>query len=232
MGQLGGYERAFEYVHRALAFNRQIGNQASTIETLCILGWLHLKNGDAASALASYQDALVAIEASDAHSFVGAAWLGIGEALTELQQLEEAQVALDTALRLQHEMRQTQTIPMNLIALARVAHAQGQRTQALASVDDVLSAVNQHDYEYAADLPSILWTCYQVLQANGDDRALPTLQLAYQRVQAQAASIEDDTLRQSFLSRVKVNREIAKAYRNNRPAATSDSAITTTKTGV
>ena len=232
MGQLGGYERAFEYVHRALALNRQIGNQASAIETLCILGRLHLQNGDATSALASYQDALAAIEASGAHAYASAAWLGIGEVLTELQRLEEAQVALDTALRLQHEMRQTQTIPMTLIALARVAHAQGQRTQALASVAGVLSAVNQHDYEYAADLPSILWTCYQVLQANGNDRALPTLQSAYQLVQAQAASIEDDTLRQSFLSRVKVNREIAEAYRNNRPAATNDSAITTTSTGV
>jgi hypothetical protein len=56
------------------------------------------------------------------------------------------------------------------------------------------------------------WVCYQVLRASGDeDHAADILRSAYALVQAQAASISEETLRLSFLAQVKVNRAIMAA---------------------
>jgi hypothetical protein len=51
-----------------------------------------------------------------------------------------------------------------------------------------------------------------VSHATGDPRAEPVLEIAWQRLQAQAATIDDETLRRSFLENVKVNQLIRELY--------------------
>jgi hypothetical protein len=63
----------------------------------------------------------------------------------------------------------------------------------------------QRDYFY----------CYRVLAATGHpEQARQALQAAYDLVAARAEKITDPALRQNFLERVRVNREIVQKYEN------------------
>ncbi len=171
-----------------------------------------MQRGNAPAALANYQDALSVIERSGAHSYIGMAWLGIGEALIELGRLDAAQVALDKTVNLQGNLPQTQLALSTTCALAQLAYGHNQLAQAMELVYDILAVASLHDYEYGADLPPILWKCYQIAHVVGDKCATSILQMAYRLVQAQATSVEDTALHQSFLTQVKLNREIVTAF--------------------
>lgn len=212
LGRLGDNAHAFEYAQQALMIGRQINSQTSVADALCVLARLLQQSNKVASALAHYQEALAVVQSSGARSYAGTIWLGIGEALIELNRLEEAQVALETALTLQRDVRQGVPDLLILSALAQVLYAKRKATEAIAFVNDILAAIDKRDYEYAANVPAILWRCYVILQAVGDDRATTVLRFAHQLVQMQAAGIDDEALAQSFLTQVKVNRDIALAH--------------------
>jgi len=51
-------------------------------------------------------------------------------------------------------------------------------------------------------------TCYRILQAHHDPRALAILRVAHERLQARAATIGDERLRRSFPEHVPAHREL------------------------
>ena len=57
----------------------------------------------------------------------------------------------------------------------------------------------------------IYWTCYRVLEANSDPRAVGVLRAAHQRLLERADAITDAALRRSFLENVATHRAILKA---------------------
>ena len=59
----------------------------------------------------------------------------------------------------------------------------------------------------------IYLTCYQVLDASGDSRAREFLANAYYVLQTQASAIEDETIRDSFLTNVPSNRSLVAAFK-------------------
>lgn len=241
LGRLGQYGQATQYAEAALALNRHIGYHFGIIVALCTLGWVQGQRGDAHSALASYREAAALIDASGARTFANVADLGVGDALADLGRMDEAREWFQQALIIQRELGQRHAVPVTLSALARVALAQGRLVEASALVDEILSVIEAHGYEHASDKPAMYWACYQVLRATGDDdRAAHALQAAHELVQAQASNIADEALRQSFLTQVKVNREILAAAsshhafslsRNTMAPASNDAAISTTNTG-
>jgi predicted ATPase/transcriptional regulator with XRE-family HTH domain len=241
LGRLGQYAQATHDAEEAVALNQRIGYRVGVIDALCTLGWVHGQRGDAASALASYREAAALIDASGARTYANMADLGMGEALADLGRMEEAREWLQRALTLQRELGQRHAAPMTLSALARVALAQGRLAEASALADEVLSVIEAPDYEHASDKPAMLWACYGVLRKTGDDdRAARDLQAAHELVHAQAANIADEAMRQSFLTQVKVNREIVAAFasrqastlsRNTTFPASNDAAISTASTG-
>jgi len=62
-------------------------------------------------------------------------------------------------------------------------------------------------------------TCYHALKANNDSLATTILADAYSLLQARAANISDEYLRDYFLNNVAVNREIVEEYEKNRLGA-------------
>ena len=59
----------------------------------------------------------------------------------------------------------------------------------------------------------LYWTCYRTLQANNDPRAAGVLAATHGLLQSQAALIQDDALRQTFLYQVATNWAIAAEWK-------------------
>jgi hypothetical protein len=107
-----------------------------------------------------------------------------------------------------------------LAGLARGRLLQGEATQALADLDEVLAHVAAGgDFEGTEEPLWIYLICHDVLQANGDPRAEPMLQEAYRRLMKQAARFDDDAGRRMFLANIPHHREIVKAVTGAYPAA-------------
>jgi hypothetical protein len=115
------------------------------------------------------------------------------------------------SLGVQHQVIQT------LSELAAFALQQGELATALQRVDEILSSVDLATTQEINEPLACALICYQVLRATGDPRAEPVLEIAWQQLQAQAATIDDETLRRSFLENVKVNRLIREFYALEKP---------------
>jgi hypothetical protein len=78
----------------------------------------------------------------------------------------------------------------------------------------------------AAQRPQeLLWLAYQILAANQDPCATSILHQAWALVQDQLAKIEDPRLRETFLTNVPVNRELARLVNANRTRIAAAHAV-------
>jgi tetratricopeptide (TPR) repeat protein len=133
---------------------------------------------------------------------LGAALLGLGFP-------DEATDALRTALDHWRELDLLEYAAEPLAGLANVALQQGDFEQAQSYVEQTLSLLDEPDVLCEAWDPfGVYLTCVRVLRANGDPRAEPVLARGYRELQARAAKISEDDLRQSYLEGVPANREI------------------------
>jgi predicted ATPase len=206
---LGDYPQAAAYIQRAVELNRQFVRPSRIAETLCTLGRVQNQIGRAAEALAHYREALVLIEQSHARLLAGLALLGQGQALALLGRADEAMAAYQQALAAQQAHGQQHLVIRTLSEMAAVALAQGDLAAALSRVEEIWASVDLATTQEIREPLACGLVCYQVLQATGDPRAAPLLESVWQRLQVQAATIGDETLRQSFLEKVKVNRVIS-----------------------
>jgi DNA-binding SARP family transcriptional activator/predicted ATPase len=95
--------------------------------------------------------------------------------------------------------------------LARVALAQGQRLNAMAWAEQILTSLPQQANVGLYEPFGIYSTLYHVLTANADPRAATVLQQGYDLLQQVAAPLDEAT-RQRFLTAVPVNRRLVAAY--------------------
>ncbi|MDQ3249141.1 MAG: tetratricopeptide repeat protein, partial [Chloroflexota bacterium] len=212
LGRLGDCALACQYAEQALTQQQQMGHQGGTVEALCALGWLQNQLGNPAQALAYYRQAVETIRTSSNTVYEGAATLGMGTALAGCGAWREAQAVYQQALAIQRQLGRQPAVIETLCELARLALAQGLAADALQLVDEILAAGDLATVQGVNEPLLCDLTCYQVLQANGDVRAGGVLVAAYHRLESQAATLDDDRLRQSFLENVPVNQLIVAAY--------------------
>jgi hypothetical protein len=144
----------------------------------------------------------------------------MGHALAELNDLDEACLRYQEALDLRREMGQRHLVPEPLAGLARVGLARDDPRGALAHVEEILSYLEASAPSASATCPfdgsdeplRIYLTCYRVLQANADPRALEILNAAHNLLQARAAKIPDETLRRSYLENVAAHRDLVSEW--------------------
>ncbi|HRI18736.1 MAG TPA: hypothetical protein PL196_09455, partial [Burkholderiaceae bacterium] len=94
---------------------------------------------------------------------------------------------------------------------ARAALAQGDTAAAVAHEQQLLDLRAAGRSWDGADSRLILWTCHTVLMQAGDSRAAELLAAARVELEARAATINDATLRDSFVANVPHHRAIAAA---------------------
>lgn len=129
------------------------------------------------------------------------------------------------ALAMQQALGQQQYVIRSLSAVAAVALQPGELARALQQMDEIMSTVDLAATQQINEPLACALICYQVLQANADPRAEPMLQIAWQRLQSQAATLGDETLRRSFLENVKVNQVISALYAPHNPGIREASRI-------
>jgi hypothetical protein len=117
-----------------------------------------------------------------------------------LEKLAEAGEAYQQALNIRQELNQPRLALEALSGLARVSLAQGDRIQAQAHADQVLSSLEIHNLDGTQEPFRIYLTCYRVLRASDDPRADKILATAHGLLQERAAKIENEDLSRSLVS--------------------------------
>jgi tetratricopeptide (TPR) repeat protein len=121
------------------------------------------------------------------------------------QAIDQARAAL--TLRQELDMRLNTTDDLATLAAAHLAA--GDVAEALDYAEQALAILEDCGGEGPEFPQQDFFICYQVLVAAGQaKRARATLQSAYNLVMARANKIADPVLRQSFLEKVAINREI------------------------
>ena len=204
---LGALENARSDIEEALRLNRANGDRSGECMSLVSLSAIVRLQGDDARALGLARSGLELAVATDMPFWHTVALIELGE--TELalgrhapaaQAFEQAgaQASVD---RHRHEAA---------AGLARTALAQGNAAKAFQVVEQLLE---KSAYRGAADFGrDIELTCHLVLAAVGDARAAEWLQVAHTKLQVEAATITDATLRRSFLANIPEHREIEAAW--------------------
>lgn len=217
--QVGRYAQAQDCLKLALDISREIGDRASMSDGLAYLGLLFHQQGDNQAARDCCQQALQTARAIPDPYIEGVALTFLGHALTGLGELAEAENFYQQALELHRGLGNQATVMETLAGLAGLCLQQGQVSQAQAWVEEVLALLHAGTLAGADEPLRVYLTCYHVLRANQDPRVRDVLQSAYQLLQEQAARIEDEDLRRSFLEEIHVHRQIAQDWAHEQQPA-------------
>jgi class 3 adenylate cyclase/tetratricopeptide (TPR) repeat protein len=228
----GDYVRAQIYYDQSLEIYRQVGNKLSQSRVLSDTSLLYHHLGDDAAAEQISNAALSIAQELNHPKYIGQALTHIGRAKAGLGQLAEAVDAYQSALDKFREIGQKNLSMESLAGLAHAYLADGDQDQAAEHVETILDHLEQHQELASAgpkDSPAViveseagavpglegtsdpLWiylTCYKVLAAIQDQRAVRVLEHARRLLEEQALKIEDPDLLYSFLNNVETNREI------------------------
>jgi tetratricopeptide (TPR) repeat protein len=229
LGYLGDYARANDYCKQSLHIRRETGDRRGEAIVLAALGLLSHHQGDDETALAYCRQALSMAEElgdrlrqSRTLTRMGHALLGLAQSASDDNQrreyLAQAADAYQRALEIRRELDQASLAVEVLAGLARVSMAEGDLALAQARTEEILAFLKAadtdagHGLEGTTDPFRIYLTCYHVLQAARDPRAEGILTTAYDLLQQQAAKIDNEDLRRSFLEDVVAHREIRAAF--------------------
>ena len=209
----GGYSEAQTYYDQAIQTCREIGSKLGEYFGVLNLGLIHHYQGNHKSALDYGLQALTIAKELGSQHFEGFALLNLGHALTELHHFNQAEETYHQALTQLSETSQLYRLMEAQAGLARIALLQNELDQALVHVEEILRYLTQgNSLEGAEGLFQIYLTCYQVLQAKGDEQATSILTEAYHLLEERVAQIEDTERRRTFVQNVAVHRTILKAY--------------------
>jgi tetratricopeptide (TPR) repeat protein len=139
------------------------------------------------------------------------AWLALARAHEALQHLPEALAAYQEAGALYDLTGRTHRTTEPQAGLARIALAQGDAAKGLVHVEAIVRFLETQVLAGPDEPFRIYWTCYRVLEANNDTRAVRVLRAAHQRLLERADAIADLGLRRSFLENVAAHRAILMA---------------------
>lgn len=211
---VGQYQDAQRYYEESLAIRRRVGGRQSEALVLANLALIAHQTNTHTKALDYSQAALqLSIELGERDTEAYAR-LCLGHALAGLARWQEAAVAYQVALTARRQAGQQTQALEPLAGLARVALAQGQLRQATAYIDELLPQLTYQTYAGIVELIRIYLTCYQVLNAVGDERATALLRMGYTILQERAAKITSADLRQSYLQ-IAVHAEVCHLYETN-----------------
>ena len=206
----GDYVRAGNYYEQALQIFQETGSRSSQGQVDAYLGLLTHHLGDHQSAKQYCQQALEKVQ--NQRQSQAFALMVLGHACRGLGQSAEAKAAYQESIEIRGEVGQTNLAIESRAGLVGVLLDEGDLDQAAAHIDEILKHLEDNTLEGTEEPSRINLTCYQVLQANRDPRALKVLREAYEQLQAQATKIEDEELRHSFLHNVAANRGIVNEF--------------------
>ncbi|MBN1485366.1 MAG: tetratricopeptide repeat protein, partial [Chloroflexia bacterium] len=136
-----------------------------------------------------------------------------GQVLQQQGDLHGARQAWEEAAAIRRQIQQVDWLLLTLAYLGRLHLQMGQVTHARELLQEMLELLFRQEDEPRESVAAGL-ACFHILRALGEDvRARDLLDYAYETLQRQAARIETEAYRRSFLERVPLHRETVAVYR-------------------
>jgi adenylate cyclase len=208
----GDSGRGRAYYQHCLDIFREIGDRQGEAVALSFLSLLCHQLGENEVALKHSQLALDIAQQLGERNTQAYPLTYLGHAFVSLDRLTEAAEAYREALLLRREFGQPHMAMEPLAGLARVSLAQNDLAQAQVHVEQILGFLEENTLDGTEEPFRVYLTCYRVLHANQDPRAQVLLTTAHNLLQDQAAKIEDEGMRRSFLGSVPAHREIVREF--------------------
>jgi len=219
VGTLGDYSAARSYCEQSLRIARETGDPQAETVTQINLSTYARRQGDLQSALSYAEQGLSGAQESGDRSNDAWAQFYLGHAYFELEQLEDAEQAYQGSYEIRRSLKQPNLESEPLAGLAKTALASGDPPQAEKYVQSILAYLDQGGTLAGAEEPlRVYLTCYQVLRSTHNPSADSLLESAYLILQEQAARIEDESMRLSFLEKVPHHREILASWEGHNGA--------------
>lgn len=209
---LGDYARAKAYVEQSLDIKREIGERRGQGDVLAELALICHHLGDYRKAEEHGQQALLSAQEIGDRHVQGRALALLGHVRLQQGRLAEAADVYGQALALRRELGQPHLTMEPLTGLLRVSLALSDMIQAQAQAEEILAHLQSNTLDGADEPFRVYLACYQALTAIQDPRAQDLLNTAHALLQEQAAKIENEALRRSFVENVAAHREIAAVY--------------------
>lgn len=178
-------------------------------------GWIalaarHYHMGDVEQALVYAERAIAAAEAVGTRVDQADALVTTGMILASMNRLDEATCRYLRAIALCDALDSAAEVITSRSGLALVCLAEHAWPEALAYAEKLLANLSEHA---GGDQPfAVYLTCYRVLDAIGDSRALEVLLEGHRQLLEYADRIVDGPRRRSFLENVTAHRELRRAY--------------------
>lgn len=210
--RMGADHRAQQAIDDAFRLLAELASPAhETLIATWTRVWLGYQSGALTQALADAEQSLVMARQYYGGAHQAYALFLLGLLYESHQQATAARSAYEEALALYL----TLSLPLFAVepraGIARLAQAAGDLMGALVAVEEILLILQQQPRAGFDEPFQLYWTCYTVLAANHDPRAITLLQTAKDLLAAYAQRIPDPALRHSFLTNVAVHHALWQA---------------------
>lgn len=211
--ELGDLPRAQVCLEQGLKLAEQIGTEEGQVYLLSNLGLVMRDQGNLIMAKELLDKGLDLVQAMENERQIAFFLSYLGSVCLQAGHLEQAMEQAKTALTLWQTLGLHLRVVDDLVTVAATSLASGELTQALTYAEQALALLTECSGEGPEFPQRDYFVCYQVLSVAGQtERARAALQSAYNLVMARVEKITDDALRQSFLEKVAINREIVATY--------------------
>jgi hypothetical protein len=208
--QFGALNEARVDIEVALEMSRAVGDRTSEGAHLANLSRLMLMQGNESLALVHARAALDIAVATEAAAWEAISLIYMGNAEMALGRFADARLAFHQAESIGQKIGSAWRFDA-LAGLARAALAAGDLDEAMRLVEMLMDQLLSARALDEVDLPRLIeLTCYKVLAAARDPRAMGILARAQDALLTQADDIPDAALRLSFLDNIPEHREIVK----------------------
>jgi len=205
---LGQYDLAWHYCHAALQSATGLVDQVAFLADLALVA---LALGDTAAALDLGQQGLLPARRVGLPALEARLSMRVGDAHARRSEPALATAHYRRAISLFESTGERVMAQEPRAALAMLYLEQGEAQEACRHAEKVLTYLRENELAGCYEPFRVYLSFAQVLRAAGDARANRVLGQAYERLQLQAAQIEDAALRRLFLERVPAHRAIVAA---------------------
>jgi tetratricopeptide (TPR) repeat protein len=209
--ELGDLTSARTYLEQGLAIAEEINDVSGQAYLLANLGLVASEARELSEAEQVLTRGLALAQAQDDTRLVANYLNYLSEVSLEARQLDQARDYARESLALRQSLDMQLDTADNLAILAAIGLSASDIPQALSYADQTLAILAEAGEEGPEFPQRDYLICHRVLIAGGEmERAQAVLRSAYDLVMTRAEKITDPALRQSFLGRVVVNREIVR----------------------
>lgn len=205
---LGLYEQAQHAYEQVLVSMQTIHNPYWKSWLYASYSHLYYLCNDPVAAQAAYMQAHTIMQQSRSH--VEEQWLliDLGHTLASLHDWAGARDCYQKAIERHQETNWVYRTADAHAGMAALLLAQNEVAAALPHSEAALAIVSRQGLAAAKEPFRVYWTGVCVLKANNDPYAADLLRTASQLLQATMTKLDDKTLRQSFIEKVAINRQL------------------------